>query len=224
MFQKLFVLMAVGMCFCPLNFGADSGMTSILEFSDADWASIPTCKVTEDDVMNLFVGPVEIGGREWTMSDFNNDKFREVIADRQFDVRVFDDEDTFVHQQFQVDSEGYIQYKVAIESLTKILEETADEDGETVQFSLCSLFSVRTKLTAEELDNPIVKYLKSNLSFEEMNALHLRNSQEFEATVGLEEAKKVLVFLKPELHAEVIAALEGCRKETADAAAASSKK
>lgn len=222
MLQKLFILIMVGIFCNHLNFGSASGMPEIPAFFDVDWASIPTCKVTEYDVMNLFVGPVEIGGREWTMSNFNNDEFRAVIADRQFDVKVFDEEDTFAHQKFRVDSKGYIQYRFAIVSRTKCFDATDEDEGKP--YSLCSILTVSTKLTEEELDNPIIQYMQSELSFEEMNALHSRKPHEFEATIGLEEANKLLAFLKPELHAEALEALEAFRKEVEDAAAESSKK
>jgi|GEM_PF-3341281 len=203
MFKNFLKIITCGaIVLCTNLHAADAGMGGVgpLTFSDADWAEVPVLgELSSDDVMNLFSGPIENSGREWSLDSFDNDDLRAVVKDRQFDVKTLMDETVFAHQPFSVDSEGYLRYKVYLASRTKILP---SEEDDSSSFALCAEFSITTKLTDEELANPIVKALQSSLSFEQQRKFFRENREEFERTEGMKNAGHFLIFAQPSRRAE----------------------
>lgn len=176
-------------------------------FTDADWAGIPMPgELSVEEVVGLFVGPVEKGGREWTLASLNNDELRAVVADQQFEVRQLTDEDVFAHQQFTVDSAGVLRCEMFLVSLTKTYPTETEDDGRL--FSLMALLPITTQLTPEELMNPIVKAVRSSLTFEEESRLARENMGKFERTVGARNARQLLMFIRPDRVEEYKAMLD----------------
>ena len=188
MLKKLLVMIALSM-------GGHVVSAATESFTDADWAGIPMPgELSVEEVVGLFVGPVEKGGREWTLASLNNDELRAVVADQQFEVRQLTDEDVFAHQQFMVDSAGVLKYELFLVSLTKTYPIETEDDGRL--FSLMTLLPITTQLTPEELMNPIVRAVRSALTFEEELKLARENMGEFERTVGARNARNMLMFIR----------------------------
>ncbi|QOL19636.1 hypothetical protein [Candidatus Bodocaedibacter vickermanii] len=190
MLKKLLVMIAIIVGGHAVNAAAAS-------FTESDWAGIPTPgEFSVEEVMELFVGPVNKSGREWTLCSFTNDKLKDVTADRDFEVRQLVDEDLFAHQQFTVDSAGVLKFDLFLVSRTKECP-SQPGDGESV-FNLATNLPITTQLTPEELMNPIVKAVRSSLTFEEELKLARENMGEFERTVGARNARQLLMFVRPD--------------------------
>lgn len=176
-------------------------------FTDADWAGVPTPGVLSvDEVMGLFAGPVEQGGHEWTLASFDNDELTAVIADRKFEVRQLIDEGLFAHQQFRVDSAGVLSSELFLVSQTKTYPRE-DEDGDA-EFYITARLPITTPLTAAELMNPIVKAVQSTLTFEEESRLARENMEEYQRTIGIRNARDLLMFVRSDRIDEVKAELD----------------
>lgn len=156
--------------------------------------------------MGLFVGSVEKDGREWTLDLFNNDALTAVVADRDFEIRQFMDEDLFAHQPIRVDSEGVLRRELFLVSRTKVYPKQAeDEDSE---HAFTASLPISTPLTAEELMNPIVQAVRLPITFEEDLKLARDNPKEYKRTLGGVNASRLLVFIRPDRVEEFKAMLE----------------
>ena len=200
MLRKLLVIIAISMS----SYGISAAAR---EFTEADWAGVPAPgELSVEEVMGLFVGPIEKGGREWTLASLNNAELTAVIADRQFEVRQLTDGDVFLRQQFTVDSAGMLRRELFLVSLTKTYpREEGDEDEE---FYLNAHLPILTQLKAAELANPIVRAIQSPLTFEEESRLARENMGEYQRTIGLRNARNLLIFLHPDRMEEARAELE----------------
>jgi hypothetical protein len=177
-------------------------------FTDADWAGVPyPGALSKEEVMGLFVGPVEKNGREWTLYySFNNDDLRAVTADRQFEVRQLVDANLFAHQQFTVDRTGKLKVELALVSLTKLFPRQADDGGE--EYFLVARLPISTQLTAEELTNSVVIAVQSTSTFEEDEALARENLAEYKRTIGKRNTHNLRMFVRPHLVSLMGATLE----------------
>jgi hypothetical protein len=215
MFQKLIKIITCGaIILCTNLHAADAGRGGVepLTFSDANWAAIPNPgELSAYDILDLFVG-LEKNGRNWNLCAFNNDEFKDILEDHQFDVRTLMDPDLFARHPFSVDSEGYIQYEVFLVSRTKTMP-FEDEDG--AEFALSTRLSIVTKLTDEELANPIVKAAQSPLSFEQQRKLFREKPEDFKGTEGIRNARRLLIFSRPEKRIEIERVIEAELKATA---------
>lgn len=175
-------------------------------FTEADWEGVPyPGELTVEEVMGLFAGPIEKGGREWTLASFDNDELTAVTSDRRFEVRQLMDEDLFAHQQFKVDSAGVLKCELFLVSLTKTYPRTAGDGDE--EFYLTARLPITTPLTAEELTNPIIREVQSDKTFEEESRLARENMAEYKRMIGLRNARHLLIFVRPDRVDEVAAML-----------------
>lgn len=221
--MKLKLFNVIAGLFVGINFvdaaamGSPSAAAEQVVFSDEAWAGIPDPgTLTKNDVMDLFVGEIEKDGRAWSLCSFNNDSLRAVTEDQNFDIEQLEEQGLFAHKKFSVDSEGYIRYELMLVSQTKT---DIDEDGN--EFMLTAVLRIGTQLTSAELADPIVKAVRSPMSFELQSRLHRENPAEYERTVGADEVRKMLIFIKPEMRATLAAAIEA---EIGGSAAAADKK
>jgi hypothetical protein len=200
MLKKILIIIAISL-------GGHVVSAATESFTDADWAGIPRPgEFSVEEVMELFVGPVNKRRRKWTLASFNKDQLGEVVADQQFEVRQLTDEDVFAHQQFTVDSAGVLKFDVFLVSRTKECP-SQPGDGESV-FNLSTNLPITTQLTPEELMNPIVKAVRSSLTFEEESRLARENMGKFERTVGARNARQLLMFIRPDRVEEYKAMLD----------------
>jgi hypothetical protein len=190
MFRSLLVIAIFSM-------GGHAISAAVPEFTDADWAGVPTPGVLSvDEVMELFVGPIEKSGREWTLASFDNDRLTVVMDDREFDIKEFVGEDLFAHQCFNVDSSGVLKSEVFLVSRTKT-HPREEGDGD-MKFYIMASLPITTPLTAAELMNPIVKAVQSTLTFEAESRLVRENMPEYMRTIGIKHARDLLIFIRPD--------------------------
>jgi hypothetical protein len=174
-------------------------------FTDADWAGVPVPgTLSVDEVMRLFVGPVQKNGREWTLYSFNNDDLRAVTADRQFEARQLVDANLFAHQQFEVDSTGRLKIELFLVSMAKNFPRQVGDK----EYFRPSRLPITTQLTAEELKNPIVIAVKSSSTFEEESRLARADIAKYQRALGVRNARQLLIFVRPDRADEVRAELE----------------
>lgn len=198
MFQNFIRIIICGIIIGGTNLHAAAAVGEVgvsLTFSDEHWVGIPAPgEVSVEDVMKLFSDPLESNSRKWSLSSFADGELKAIMED-EFEVRTLMDKALFAHQPFEVDSEGYIRYEVFLVSLTKIMPY---EEGDKKEFALNTRLPIVTKLTDSELENPIVKAVQSNLSFEEQSNLYRRNPEEFKRTQGIKKVHDLLIFVRPE--------------------------
>lgn len=200
MLKKILAVIAISMSGYGINAAAEPG------FTEVDWEGVPSPgELTVDDVMGLFVEPIERGGRKWTLGSFDNDDFKAVIGDGQFEVRQIEDEELFAHQQFKVDSAGVLKYEMFLVSLTKTYEREAGDGDE--EFYRNARLPITTQLTPEELMNPIIRAVQSDKTFEEESRFARENIEEYQRTVGLRDARQLLMFVHADRVDEVAAML-----------------
>lgn len=170
-------------------------------FCESDWQNVPSLPAfTCHDIMEMFVGPVLKDAKLWTLEGFNNDDFKDVIDDNEFELRTFYDEseNIFHRPPFAVDGNNFVRFELFLVSKTKTYENNPNEDDDDDDdFMKIAHIPVARQLTEEEQNNPIIAYLRSSFTFEEQNNLHRTNPNAY-LEFATSKAFKLAIFVKPE--------------------------
>ncbi|QOL19639.1 hypothetical protein [Candidatus Bodocaedibacter vickermanii] len=150
------------------------------DFSEADWARVPyPGEFTVEEVMELFAGPIEKGGREWTLDLFDNEELKNLMDGGHLVVKPIGLGEFFAHQPFFVDSLGRLRYEQFLISATEVDQNTEADPkaGEILKVDdivLCVKkvrLPISMQLTEEDLNNPIIKAVQLNVTFQEQERL-----------------------------------------------------
>lgn len=181
-------------------------------FTEADWAGVPEPgELSVEEVMELFAGPIEKDGREWTLDLFDNEKLKNLMDGGHLAVKTIESAECFAHQPFFVDSSGRLRYERYLISVTEVdpnaeIDPKAGEilklDDVVVCVKLLRM-PISTRLTEEDLNNPIIKAVQLDVTFQEQERLDRDDAENLRQTKGEENIRRWLVFVRPDRRAEI---------------------